>query len=121
MEKLKDVKLIVFVVTMVLFTAVYFVTVNKISYAFETDYDVKDEYNTKIDTIKACATKYGESNPELFKEEDTIYIKVNDLVTANLLATNYEGNVIDPITSKVMNETVIKIKKEKETITAEVS
>ena len=40
MEKLKDIKLISCIIIMILFTFGYFFAVNKVSYAFEYNYDV---------------------------------------------------------------------------------
>ena len=71
--------------------------------------------------IKKSAVAYGTNNPDLFKEEDTIYKKVQDLIDANLLIPNENGNVINPLKEEeTLNNNVIKIKKEKDKITVEV-
>lgn len=111
MDKMKDIKLISLGVILVSFTFVYFFSVNKISYAFESDYDVSKLHDKKIETVLACAKKYGESNNDLFSSEDTAYIKVSDLIEANLIATNENGNVKDPSSNKVIDNMVIKLNK----------
>ena len=111
MEKLKDINLISCILLLVVFTLGYFFAVNNISYAFEDNYDLEKSHKDKIHVIEECAKKYGELNSELFKE-DTIYIKVSDLIAANLIATNHDGNVVDNYSGKTLNENVIKIKYE---------
>lgn len=121
MEKLKDLKLISLFIILILFTLFYFVSVNKVSYAFDTNYDFQKIHDQKLEVIKACAVKYGENNKELFSKEDSIYIKVSDLISANLIAPDESGNIIDLSTGKKLNEVVVKISHQNDEYTAEVS
>ena len=121
MERFKDIKLITCFVILLLFTFGYFFMVNKISYAFDINVDLNKNHEIKIKVIEECAKKYGETNNNLFLEEDTIYIKVTDLVNAGLLATNQEENVVDIVNDKILNDSVIKIKKEKDSYSVEVN
>lgn len=121
MERFKDIKLITCFVILLLFTFGYFFMVNKISYAFDNNVDLNKNHEIKIKVIEECAKKYGETNNNLFLEEDTIYIKVTDLVNAGLLATNQEENVVDIVNDKILNDSIIKIKKEKDSYSVEVN
>ena len=104
-----------------MFTIIYFVAVNKASYAFSSDYDVNDSYQSTIDTIKKCAVAYGKQNNELFKKDNIIYVKVQDLIDNNLLAANSDGKIINPLNSNEnLNSNIVKIKKEKDNIEVEV-
>ena len=98
---------------------IYFYLVN--SNALVNDYDTDKAYNETIDIIKKSAVAYGTNNPDLFKEDDTVYKKVQDLIDANLLVPNEDGNIVNPLQEEEnLNENVIKIKKEKDKITVEV-
>lgn len=121
MERFKDIKLIICFVILLLFTFGYFFMVNKISYVFDNNIDLSKNHEIKIKVIEECAKKYGETKNNLFLEEDTIYIKVTDLVNAGLLATNQEENVVDIVNDKILNDSVIKIKKEKDSYSVEVN
>lgn len=121
MSIFKDVKVICLIGVICLYTLFYFIGINKVSYAFENDYDSNNSYNQKIAVIEECAKKYGELNKDLFKDEDTVYIKVSDLVTANLIAANEDGIVKDSSSGKNLNDGVIKIKKEKDNYSVEVN
>lgn len=113
MKIFKDKKVVVLAVVIFIFTVIYFVAVNKISYAFETENTDRDSYNSLITTIKKCAKVYAEKHTDLFKDEMTIYIKVQDLIDADLLAPNDGTNVISPLDkSSIINSNIIKIKKE---------
>lgn len=121
MERFKDVKLITCFIVLLLFTLGYFFMVNKLSYAFDNTVDLSKNHDNKIKVIEECAKKYGEINKNLFSEDDTIYIKVTDLVNAGLLATNQDENVVDIVNNKILNDSVIKIKKEKDNYSVEVN
>lgn len=121
MERFKDVKLITCFIVLLLFTLGYFFIVNKLSYAFDNTVDLSKNHDNKIKVIEECAKKYGEINKNLFSEDDTIYIKVTDLVNAGLLATNQDENVVDIVNNKILNDSVIKIKKEKDNYSVEVN
>lgn len=113
MKSIKDKKVIALISILVLFTIIYFVTISKVSYAFEDSSNSKEPYNSLIDTIKECAEKYAANNDGLFKDNQIVYIKVQDLIDSSLLAPNNDTNVVNPIDKKtVLNSNVIKIKKE---------
>ena len=122
MEKvLKDKSVILLVGILLVFTIIYFIAVNKASYAFSSDYDANNSYKNTIDIIKKCAIAYGEQNSDLFKKDSIIYVKVQDLIDDNLLATNEDGKIINPLnTNENLNSNIVKIKKEKDSIEAEV-
>ena len=121
MKKIKDKKIIVLLVILIVFTIGYFVIVNHISYAFSDEYDPSVLYNKTIDVIKEASILYAEKNEQLFEKDKVIYVKVQDLIDNELLATNNEGNIINPTKKdEVMNSNIIKIKKDKNNYTAEV-
>lgn len=121
MKLLSDKKFIILGAILLVFTIAYFVLVNKVSYAFTSDYNPNKVYYKTIDIIKKSAIAYGNNNLELFKEQDTIYKKVQDLIDAKLLIPNEDGNIINPLKEdETLNNNVIKIKKEKDKITVEV-
>lgn len=121
MEKLKDIKLLSCLAVLLVFTIGYFLMVNKISYAFENSVDLSKSHDNKIKVIEECSKKYASINDNLFKEDDTIYIKVSDLVKADLLTTNREENVVDILNGKILDDNVIKIKKEQDNYIIEVN
>lgn len=121
MEKLKDIKLLSCLAVLLVFTIGYFLMVNKISYAFENSVDLSKSHDNKIKVIEECSKKYASINDNLFNEDDTIYIKVSDLVKADLLTTNREENVVDILNGKILDDNVIKIKKEQDNYIIEVN
>lgn len=121
MEKLKDIKLLSCLAVLLVFTIGYFLMVNKISYAFENSVDLSNSHDNKIKVIEECSKKYASINDNLFNEDDTIYIKVSDLVKADLLTTNREENVVDILNGKILDDNVIKIKKEQDNYIIEVN
>ena len=121
MEKLKDIKLLSCLAVLLVFTISYFLMVNKISYAFDNSVDLSNSHDNKIKVIEECSKKYASINDNLFNEDDTIYIKVSDLVKADLLTTNREENVVDILNGKILDDNVIKIKKEQDNYIIEVN
>ena len=121
MEKLKDIKLLSCLAVLLVFTIGYFLMVNKISYAFENSVDLSNSHDNKIKVIEECSKKYASINDNLFNEDDTIDIKVSDLVKADLLTTNREENVVDILNGKILDDNVIKIKKEQDNYIIEVN
>ena len=121
MEKLKDIKLLSCLAVLLVFTIGYFLMVNKISYAFDNSVDLSKSHDNKIKVIEECSKKYASINDNLFNEDDTIYIKVSDLVKADLLTTNREENVVDILNGKILDDNVIKIKKEQDNYIIEVN
>ena len=108
--KNKNIFLYVTLAILFVFTIIYFVAINKVSYAF-THNETQELYNSKINLITKCAILYAEQNPDLFSEKDSIYITVNDLVEYGILQADDEnGNVKNPTSEvKVMNELKIRI------------
>ena len=121
MKIFQDKKIIILISILTIFTISYFIIANKISYAFLQDYNIEDSYNQTMEVIKECAIAYGEKNPDLFKEDDITYIKVQDLIDNNYIATNEDGNISNPLKeSETLNSNVIKLKKTNDEITAEI-
>ena len=121
MNKIKDKKIIVLVLILVIFSIAYFVVVNKISYAFEDGNDLKLIYESKIETITECAKKYGENNLNEFNEEGIMYITVQDLIDNNYLSATDNGKIINILNiNENLNNKKIRIKKEANEIIAEI-
>ncbi|MBE5806324.1 MAG: hypothetical protein E7313_06455 [Clostridiales bacterium] len=121
MKILKDKKIISLIVVLVMFTAFYFIVVNKISYAFSDNYDEEEAYKKTIEIIEKSASKYGNDNLELFEEEQIIYVKVQDLIDNNYLVANDSGQIKNPLNVKQnLNSNIIKLKYDKEKIYVEV-
>ena len=112
MKIFKDKKIIILAVILVVFTICYFAIANKISYAFSQNYNLESTYNSLLETIEKSAKYYAKGNPELFQVENTIYIKVQDLIDNKILITNEEGKIINPLNNESMNTNIIKIKQE---------
>lgn len=122
MKIFKDKKIIALLIILVVFTIGYFIIVNKVSYAFQVNSNEKESYDALINVIKECSKKYGIDNPSIFNEEKIAYIKVQDLIDNNLLLTNEDGNIYNPLDKKIiMNSNVIKLKKDKEEIIVEIN
>ena len=121
MNLLKDKKIVALGVILLVFTIIYFIVINKTSYAFETDNLSRESYNSLIATIKECAKSYAMHNEELFAEDTTVYIKIQDLIDSNYFIPNNNENVVSPIdNTTVLNSNIIKIKKENDTYLIEV-
>jgi hypothetical protein len=121
MKILKDKKIIALAIVLMVFTIVYFVVVNKISYAFSNDFNTDKDYEKVVDIIKESAIVYAEKNKGLFKEDKIIYIKVQDLIDNNLLIANANGEIVNPLNkTQNMNSNIIKIKLEDDKFIAEV-
>ena len=121
MKFIKDKKIIALISILFVFTIAYFIIINHISFAFSDKYDVNESYNILINTIQKCATAYAEKNPDLFKTEKTVYIKVQDLIDNNLLIANSDGLIINPLDpNSEMNSNIIKLKTENDKIVVSV-
>ena len=121
MNVLKDKKILILGAILIVFSIGYFIIANKISYAFETGNDPDADYDSIIETIEEVATFYGKNHPELFQNETIARIKVQDLIDNNLLMTNEEGNIVDPLNKdKTLNYNGITIKSDNGEITVEV-
>ena len=121
MKNIKDKKIIILVLILVIFTICYFVIVNKVSHAFETDYDLKGAYEQRLETIVKCAESYGKSNLERFNEEGILYITVQNLIEFGCLFPNADGNVENILNnSEILNNKKIRIKNDMGKIKAEI-
>lgn len=113
MNWFKDKKIVALVVVLVIFTFIYFISVGKISHAFETTNYSKEAYNSLIKTIKTCSEEYAKKNDNIFNEENVAYIKIQDLIDANFLATNNGDNIVSPLDGQtILNSNIVKIKKD---------
>ena len=121
MKIIKDKKIIALAIILMVFTIGYFIIANHISYAFSEEFDSSYVYDKTIEIIKEAAISYANQKDELFKEDNIVYVKVQDLIDHNLLATNEDGNIINPLKKEEnLNSNIIKIKKNKDGISAEV-
>ncbi len=121
MNVLKDRKIIILGAILFVFTILYFIVVNHVSYAFETTIDSEATYATVIDTIKKSASAYGKDKPQLFSENNTAYIKVQDLIDEKYLITDESGSIPNPLNdNETLNSKMVKIKLENEELLVEV-
>ncbi len=124
MKFYEDKKIIGLGVILVLFTVVYFVVANKLSYAFSDGLDKEAMYNDTIEIITKSAIAYGNDNIDLIKESEnnTIYPKVQDLIDNGYLVADENGNIVNPINNnKILNSYGLKIKYADGKISAEVN
>ena len=111
----KDKKIIALTIIMVIFTIAYFIIINKASYAFENDYDINKAHNNIIETIKKSAIAYANQHLDLFEENNSTHISVQDLIDSKILVSDEDGNIIDPSNnSETLNSKMIEIIKEKD-------
>ena len=110
MMKSKNVFMYITMAVLLVFTITYFVIANKISYAF-TDNQVESLFASKLSLINNAAKFYGENNLELFEEDKTIYLTVDELVEKGaLLPDDEDGNIYDPSSEvRTMNELKVRI------------
>ncbi|MDE6284379.1 MAG: type II secretion system GspH family protein [Bacilli bacterium] len=107
-------------VVIAIFGVVYFIAANKVSYAFDTNYDV-ELYNQTITSIEECAIIYGENNLNLFTDTKDYYITIGDLAREGIILNNGQGSVTDPRdTNKTLNDLKVKITYENNKVTAKV-
>ena len=100
MNKIKDKKVIILISVLLVFTLVYFISISKISHAFEnTDYS-RDAYNSLIETIKKCSKEYAKKNESIFSEENVAYSPLDN--------------------QTVLNSNIIKIKKDENNYLVEI-
>lgn len=105
---------------LIIFTIVYFVSANRISYSFV--YDAKESsYEAKLNYINIAAKTYATKNPDLFKEKDILYLSVNDLIEAKYLLADEDGNLKDPRSEvKTLNDLKLRITKNNDTFEVKV-
>ena len=118
--KLKNIYLYIALGIIAIFTLFYFITVNKISYAFSNNGET-EVYNTVIKLINSSAKLYANSESDLFKDEKTIYITVDELIEKGFLMTDYDDKLFDPRdNSKTLNDLKIRITKNGDEIVTKV-
>lgn len=120
MKNIKDKKIIILILTLIIFTFGYFIIVNKISYAFENGIDIQKIQDKRVQVIEDCAVHYGENHNNDFNDEGILYLTVKDLIDAGYLAPNEDGNLIDISNNEILNNKKIRIKKENDKIKAEI-
>lgn len=95
-------------VIVLLLGVVAFITINKTSYAFM--YDGAEAVSEVESLIELQARDYALQNKEIFKDTDTTYISVNDLVENGFLFGNEDGLITSPVDSnKSFNDNKIKL------------
>lgn len=105
-------------VVIAVFGIFFFLAANKVSYAFDYDYE-KELYNQTISSIEKCAKIYAENNLKLFESTKDIYITVGELAEEGFVISGKEYIVTDPRdTSKNLNEIKVKLTYEDEVVTA---
>ena len=113
MKKIKDKKIFILIAILLVFTIGYFIIVNKVSYAFDNNYDLSNIYENKIELITKSAIEYGKNNLENFNEDGILYINVQTLIDVGLLIPNEEGNIINyENESEILNSKKIRLKNE---------
>ena len=100
-------------VVVVLLGFVAFITINSTSYAFAID--TTDSVKEVKILIEKQAEEYALDNLDLFKEADTNYILVSELVENGYMMANSEGLVTSPDNSgKTFNDNKIKVEYNKD-------
>lgn len=109
MLKSKNIMLYEALSILLVFTIVYFIAANKISYAFpENSSDTL--YSNKIDFIAKSAAIYGQNNLSLFEDEDTIYLTVGQLIEKGAILPDDSSNIIKDPNSDVNNLNDLKVR-----------
>lgn len=100
-------------VVVVLLGIVAFITINSTSYAFAID--TTDSVKEVKSLIEKQAEEYALDNLDLFKEADTNYILVSELVDNGYMMANDDGIVTSPDNSgKTFNDNKIKVEYNKD-------
>ena len=96
------------IIVVVLITIVAFITINKTALAFENNNAKYEE--EMIALIEEEAKNYAMDNLEIFNENTTAFIIVNDLVENNYMFGNSDGLVVHPSDpTKNYNDNKIKL------------
>lgn len=110
MSKLKSKNILLYATLsiLILFSIIYFITMNKFSYAFSYN-EVEVNKENQILLINKCAQVYAENHQELFKKNDTIYVSINELVEENILPSE-NGKVYEAGSNvKTINDYKVRI------------
>ncbi len=112
MKYFTDKKIQILSIILLVFTIGYFIVINKISYAFEMDYDASFYHDQVEKLIEQSALKYAQDHKEIFTEEEAIkYVTVQELIDNSYLIPNEDGNIIDPSNENMFfNSRKVKIK-----------
>lgn len=107
-------------VVIAVFGVIYFIAANKVSYAFDYNYE-EELYKQTLSSIEKGARIYGENNLKLFEEEKDIYVTVEDLAKEGFILNNTEASVSDPRDEKkTLNDLKVKITYENDGVSAKV-
>lgn len=108
------------IVVLAVFSVIYFVGANIISKDVNVNYE-EEMYALKIDSIETQAVLYAKLNSDIFAEESQVYLTVADLVNANVVISNEDGEVIDPRDNESsLNDVRVKVTQDGDEVTAEV-
>lgn len=107
------------VVVLSLFSIAYFAGAFMISKTLDVDFE-NDSYKQKLGYIENGAVMYAKLNEDLFKENKTIYVTVEDLVEAHTIYST-GGLVTDPRDKdNNLNNVKVKITNENDKIKAKI-
>ncbi len=105
-------------VVLTIFSIGYFTATWVISDNFGGNFN-EELYEEKISAIEQQASIYAEANDDLFLENKTAYVTINDLVEHNAVISNDKGEVTDPRDSdNNLNDIKIKLTKEDDKVVA---
>ena len=113
---MKKKNIIEFSIIMIVFGIIFFGFANKVSYAFNVDYE-KESYNQLIDSIKNNTKIYAKNTKDFFKDDNDVYLTIKELADLNLVIKDENGNVTDPRNEeKNLNDVKVKISLNKDKI-----
>ncbi len=116
----KNVYLYISILIIFIFTIGYFLVISSYSHAFSDDVTIS-LYESKIKHITKIAELYGDKNKDLFKDKNSFYITVDDLITSGYLTADENGNIYNPDDkNKLLNDYKIRITLEKDKVIAKV-
>lgn len=100
-------------VVVLLLGIVAFITINHTSYAFAIDKSSNIKEIKRF--VEIQAEEYAENHLEIFKETNTTFVTVGNLVEKDYLIGNEQGLFIDPLdSSKNYNDNKIKLEYNKD-------
>lgn len=95
-------------VIVLLLGVVAFITINKTSYAFAIDN--KNAVEEVKGLIEAQAVEYAMDNLKIFKDTDSTFVSVNELVEKGYLMGDSDGLIKNPQdTNKNFNDSKVKL------------
>lgn len=118
--KSKNIYLYIALSIIVAFTLFYFISVNRISYAFSNDSEVQ-VYNTVIKLINNSAKLYANNSEGIFEKQKTVYVTVGELIEKGFLMPDNDNKLYDPRdNTKTLNDLKIRITKNGDEIVTKV-